>query len=82
VYFAELQRDLKKLLLLVGVHFPQSRREIIRELIDANECGLALEVLSEALVEQNVEIEPDLANSILRLARTMQMESTVRALLG
>jgi hypothetical protein len=47
------------------------------EMIDANEGGLALETISEMLVESGVKIPPDVFRSIRQLAETMGLEPSV-----
>ena len=44
---------------------------LVEELIDANECGLALETISDALAEDSVRLDQPAVDEIAGLAETM-----------
>jgi hypothetical protein len=47
---------------------------LIDELIDANECGVALEILSDMLSEAGAQIEPDVFDVVGELVESMDMD--------
>lgn len=59
---------------MVDDQFPPQTIQIVTELIDANECGVALEIMSEMLVDSKASISRDLLRDVERLVEVMRME--------
>ncbi|MDP9072702.1 MAG: MafI family immunity protein [Actinomycetota bacterium] len=70
-YYEDLRGRVRGVLIAVAGFFPAQEVGIVDELIDANESGVALEMLSEMLVEAKARIEPQVVEQILRLVRDM-----------
>lgn len=73
-YFEELQGRIRGLLISVSDQLPPVTVQLVGEMIDANECGVALETISEMLVESRAEISPDVFAGVRQLAETMGLE--------
>lgn len=73
-YLEELQGLLRGVLITVAEQLPALTVGLIDEMIDANECGVALEVLSEMLVESSSALDVNLVAEIDRLVTMMSME--------
>ena len=66
--YEDLQGSLRAILILVADQLPGVTVELVTEFIDANECVLALETLSEMLHESNARVTRDLAAEARSLA--------------
>lgn len=73
-YYEELQGQLRGLLIEVSDQLPSFTLGLVDELIDANECGVALETLSEMLVESGAAISSDTLDGILLLVDAMDLD--------
>jgi hypothetical protein len=71
--FEALQGRLQGLLIAVADQLPRVTVQLVGEMIDANECGLALETISEMLVESHARVEPDVLASVEELATAMRV---------
>ena len=76
-YYEDLQGRLRATLILVADHLPRITVELVTEFIDANECGLALETLSEMLHESNARLTRQLAAEMHSLADEMGLDRQV-----
>ena len=74
-YYRDLQRRLRELLTVLGDRLLPDDRRMVEELIDVNECGLALETIVDALEEMAVEVDQSTVDEIARLAETMGLPS-------
>ena len=72
-HFEELQGRLRGLLVMVGHQLPRVTVQLVAEMIDANECGVALETISEMLVESRATIAPDVLASVTELVEAMDL---------
>lgn len=70
-HFEELQGRLRGLLITVADKLPRVTVQLVAEMIDANECGVALETVSEMLVESRAAITPDVLTSASELVEAM-----------
>ncbi len=66
-----LQRRLRRLIDDLGSSLPPEDRDLVEELIDANECGLALATIADAMAEEDLPIEPRTAREIAQLRDAM-----------
>lgn len=76
-YYEHLQGRLRSLLIRVEDQLPRPTTALISEFIDANECGLALEKLSDILYESEATIDPDIVLDVRALAAIMELDSRV-----
>jgi|GEM_PF-1052774 len=76
-YYEDLQGRLRAILVLVADQLPGVTVELVTEFIDANECGLALETLSEMLHESNARVTRHLAAEVRSLADDMGLDRQV-----
>jgi hypothetical protein len=72
--FEELQGRLRGLLINVADQLPTVTVQLIGEMIDANEFGVALETLSEMLVESGGWISPEMLSDVSLLVRQMDLD--------
>lgn len=70
-HYEELQGRLRGLLIAVADQLPRVTVQLVGEMIDANECGVALETISEMLVESRAAITPDVLTSVSELVEMM-----------
>jgi hypothetical protein len=70
-YYRDLQRRLRGLLTALQDRLSDEDVRIVDELVDANECGLALETISDALAEDTVRLDRSAVDEISSLADTM-----------
>lgn len=69
-----LQARLRWLVTQMGDQLPRTTLEFISEFIDANECGLALETLSEMLAEVDARINRQTFEAIALLTTEMGLD--------
>lgn len=74
-YYEDLQGRLRALLITVGDQLSKITVELISELVDANECGVALEMMSEMLVETGAAVEAGTVVAVADLAGLMGLGS-------
>lgn len=70
-YHAELQGRLQGLLITVEQWLAAEHATLISELIDANETGLALEMISDLLLAAEAPIDRLILDDVVRLASAM-----------
>ena len=73
----EIRGRLTAVLIMVEDLLPTSTTELVVELLDANELGLALEELVEGLAERRARVLPSVIEDLDDLARRMQMDLDV-----
>jgi hypothetical protein len=76
-YFHGLEEKMLSVLGSLRRNLPNADAEFVAELIDVHELGLALEVLSNMLVESKVALEPVTMREIEDLAETMGLKADV-----
>lgn len=72
-YYEELQGQLRAILIVVETSLDREEAELVDEMIDANECGIALEMISDLLFEKNAQVESETVVDIGRLVAKMQL---------
>ena len=70
----ELRGRVRGLLITVAGRLPESTVALVSEMIDANEPGVALEVISEMLVESRGKISADTLALVSELVETMRLD--------
>lgn len=74
-FFEDLQGRLRGVLIAVSDQLPPFTVGLVDEMIDANECGIALETMSEMLVESSGRIEDHVVAAVERLVDYMGLEA-------
>jgi hypothetical protein len=74
VYYENLQGSLRGLLILVADQLPESTVSLLNELIDANECGVAVEILSEALANKRATLAAESLRHVAELVAAMGLD--------
>jgi hypothetical protein len=77
LYYLELQRRLRMLLISLAGSLPQEDIDFVSEFVDANEQGIALEVLSNLLVEKQAWLGRATLDEINSLVEAMGLEREV-----
>lgn len=78
-YYEDLRGRARGVLIAVAEHLSNQTAGLIDELIDHNECGVAVEMLSEALVEAGATIDEQTMADVEALVNTMELEKEVAA---
>lgn len=76
-YYEEIQGLLRGLLISLEDHFSRDQAAFISEEIDANELGIALEMMSEILSDANGVIPNEHVVEISRLGEEMGLSGVV-----
>lgn len=76
-YHEDLGGRLRAILILVADQLSRVTVELVTEFIDANECGLALETLSEMLFESGAKVSSQLVVEMRVLAEKMRLDGQV-----
>jgi len=76
-YYEEISGILRGLLIRLDDRLPRGDQILINEFIDANELGLALEQMTDALAEDDRPISAQERADVLGLADRMQMDDRV-----
>jgi hypothetical protein len=76
-YYEELQGRLRALLIQTGFWISPEELTLFNELVDANECGVALDMLTEALVSSEARIDEAVFKDVQSLAEQMNLEAAV-----
>jgi hypothetical protein len=76
-YYEELQGRLRALLMATGVWIAPEQLSLFHELVDANECGVALEMLSEALASSDARIDEAVLADVQSLSEQMRLGPAV-----
>jgi hypothetical protein len=70
-YYEELQARLRGLLIATGAWITSEQLSLFNELVDANECGVALDMLSEALESTDARIDDAVIQDVQSLSDQM-----------
>jgi hypothetical protein len=70
-YYEELRGRVRAVLIAVEAQLPSTTVDLVSEMIDANEPGVALETISEMLVESQGIISADILTLVRELVETM-----------
>jgi hypothetical protein len=73
-YFEDLQGRLRALLINVAEMLPLLTVGLVTEMIDANECGVALEMMSEILVESEAVLDTAIVEDFAQLVEVIGLE--------
>jgi hypothetical protein len=76
-YYEELQARLRALLITTGTRISPEQLSLFNELVDANEPGVALDMLSEALATSGTRIDETLFRDMQSLAEQMKLKPEV-----
>ena len=76
-YFQGLEERMLGVFGQLRSNLPNADADFVAELIDVHELGLALEVLSNMLVERNVALDPAAIREIEELVETMGLKADV-----
>jgi hypothetical protein len=76
-YYEELQGRLRALLVEFDRWLSTQQATFLTELIDANECGIALEIMSDLLREADARVDKTAADEAAGLAERMHLNSSV-----
>jgi uncharacterized membrane protein YebE (DUF533 family) len=76
-YYAELESRVKELVRSVEDWFPADQIAQLVELAEHNEPAVAVEMLSEMIVERDAPVERALVDELHSLAQTMRLEPDV-----
>jgi hypothetical protein len=74
-YYEELQGRLRALLITIENELPRVTVDLVAEMIDANELGVALQIMSEMLVESRGSVTEETLDTFGELARVMQLDA-------
>ena len=78
-YYEELQARMRALLIATGMWISAEQLSLFNELIDANECGVVLDMLSEALISSEAKIDDLVFQDVQSLSEQMGLGATVAA---
>lgn len=74
-YYEDIRGRVRGVLIAVAEAFPAEQVGLVDELIDANEAGVALEMLVGMLLEEGVPMDDSLVHQIERLVEHMGLSS-------
>jgi hypothetical protein len=72
-YYEVLRGRIRGVLIAMGSNLPTPTGNFVVELLDANECGEALEVLTEVLAESGVPVADSVIQDITDLFKAMDL---------
>jgi hypothetical protein len=73
-YYEEIQARLRALLIVTGGWISAEQLSLFNELVDANEPGVALDMLAEALATSGTRIDKAIFQEMQSLAEQMKLE--------
>jgi len=76
-YYGRLRERLRDLLVALDGRLPLDDRRLVAELVEANECGLALLTIGDALAEESIPVDDAVSKEIIDLAGEMGLSSEV-----
>jgi hypothetical protein len=79
-YCDRLQAQLRALLIATGSWISPEQLSLFNELVDANEPGVALDMLTKALAASDARIDQTLFRDMQSLAEQMNLDLRVRPL--
>ena len=75
-YYEDIRGRVRGVLIAVSAAFAPEQLGLVEELIDANEAGVALEMLIEMLVEAGVPIVRTIIDQITTLVQEMSLPAS------
>ena len=78
-YYEDFQGRVRGVLAAFEELFPRQQVEVLEQMIDANETGVALDILTAMLTEVHAVVSIDLFVQIDRLVREMELPPEVAA---
>ncbi len=76
-YYEDLRGRVRGVLIATAEFLPAKEVGLVDELIDANESGVALEMLTQMLVDARVSVDAQVIEQIDRLVRDMGLPHEV-----
>jgi hypothetical protein len=76
-YHEEMQGKVRAILTMTGASISERDLSLFNNLVDANEYGIALDMLTEALVSSSARIDPAVFREIQTLSEQMKLEPEV-----
>jgi hypothetical protein len=76
-YYEDLRGRVRALLIMVADQLPGTTVDLVAEMIDANESGVALETISEMLVVSTGRIDEHELDIVRDLVATMRLDAVV-----
>ena len=81
-YYEDISGRLRAVLFRTAEILQPDTVEFLTEMLDANELGVALEMMVEALEDAKLPITPEIASTLEALARKMEMNYDVQGALA
>lgn len=76
-YYEDLQARLRAVLIITGSSISPQQLSLLNELVDANEPGLALEMLTEALASADAKIGQAVFRDIQSISEKMKLDPEI-----
>lgn len=76
-YYEDLQARVRALLITTGSWISPEQLSLFSELVDSNECGIALDMLSEALASSNARVHSAIIHDMQSLSDQMGLKPEV-----
>jgi len=76
-YYSELETQIGSILRALGPRLPPEVSRQVGHFLDVGEYGLAIQILTDSLIEQMKDISPSTYDAIARLAKRMDMEQEI-----
>ena len=74
-FWSEIEGRIKTIMSNIGRSVAEADQEEVSKLLSHNELGIALEHLSNALIEDEIKIEKNIRDEILDLMKLMEYDS-------
>jgi hypothetical protein len=78
-YYAELRSEANRLLTTLHRWFSPDQVQLFDELIDANEVGVAIEMMSEVLVKMRAKLDVQTVNELSKMTSAVSSDPDVLA---
>jgi hypothetical protein len=76
-YFNQIEAQLESILLTLGPHLSPEERRQVSHFLDVGEYGLALQTLTDLLIEERKKISISTYNDIVEVTKRMGIEREV-----
>jgi hypothetical protein len=76
-YHQEMQQKVRAILIITGASISPEQLGLFNDLVDANEYGIALDMLTEALASSGAKIDAAVFRDIQSLSEQMKLEPEV-----
>jgi hypothetical protein len=76
-HYEDLQARMRGLLISIGAWISPEQLSLFNELVDANECGVALDMLTEALASANAKIDDAVIQDVRSLSDDMRLSPAI-----